>query len=71
MIEKYGVTILYSTPTSIRMHMKNGEEWAKKHDLSTLAAGDGGRAHQPGGVAVVLQGGRLRQVLHSGHLVAD
>jgi acetyl-CoA synthetase len=36
LVERYGVTILYSTPTAIRMHMKYGEEWAKKHDLSTL-----------------------------------
>ena len=36
MIERYGITIFYTSPTSIRMHMKYGEEWAKKHDLSTL-----------------------------------
>jgi acetyl-CoA synthetase len=36
LIEKYGVTILYTSPTAIRMHMKFGEEWAKKHDLSSL-----------------------------------
>jgi len=36
MIERYGITILYTSPTSIRMHMKYGEEWVKKHDLSTL-----------------------------------
>ncbi len=35
-IEKYGVTILYTSPTAIRSHMKLGEEWAKKHDLSSL-----------------------------------
>ena len=36
MIERHGVTILYSTPTAIRMFMKFGEEWVNKHDLSTL-----------------------------------
>ncbi|HVP22564.1 MAG TPA: acetate--CoA ligase [Conexivisphaerales archaeon] len=36
MISRYGVTILYTTPTAIRMHMKYGEEWVKKHDLSSL-----------------------------------
>jgi acetyl-CoA synthetase len=36
MIEKHGVTILYTTPTAIRMFMKFGEEWVNKHDLSTL-----------------------------------
>jgi acetyl-CoA synthetase len=36
MIERHGVTILYSTPTAVRMFMKFGEEWINKHDLSTL-----------------------------------
>ncbi len=35
-IEKYNVTLLYTSPTSIRFFMKYGEEWTKKHDLSTL-----------------------------------
>jgi len=35
-IEKHGVTILYTTPTAVRMFMKFGEEWINKHDLSTL-----------------------------------
>jgi len=35
-IEKYGVTMFYTAPTAIRMHMKFGEEWARKHDLSSL-----------------------------------
>ncbi len=36
MVEKYGVTVFYTSPTAIRMHMRYGEEWAKKHDLSSL-----------------------------------
>ncbi|MBI4257799.1 MAG: acetate--CoA ligase [Thaumarchaeota archaeon] len=36
LIERYGVNILYTTPTAIRMHMKFGEQWAQKHDLSSL-----------------------------------
>ena len=36
MIERHGVTILYTTPTAVRMFMKFGEEWINKHDLSTL-----------------------------------
>ena len=36
MIERHGVTILYATPTAIRMFMKFGEQWITKHDLSTL-----------------------------------
>jgi acetyl-CoA synthetase len=35
-IDKYSVTQLYTSPTSIRLFMKYGEEWVKKHDLSTL-----------------------------------
>jgi len=35
-VERYGVTILYTSPTAIRMFMRYGEEWPKKHDLSTL-----------------------------------
>jgi len=36
LIEKFNVTTLYTSPTSIRLFMKYGEEWIKKHDLSTL-----------------------------------
>ena len=36
LIEKYNITTLYTSPTSIRLFMKYGEEWVKKHDLSTL-----------------------------------
>src|SRR3990172_7670513 len=35
-VERHGVTILYTTPTAVRMFMKFGEEWINKHDLSTL-----------------------------------
>ena len=35
-VERYGVTILYTAPTAIRAHMKWGPEHAAKHDLSTL-----------------------------------
>jgi acetyl-CoA synthetase len=35
-VERYGVTILYTTPTAIRGLMRFGEEWPKKHDLSSL-----------------------------------
>lgn len=35
-IERHGITILYTTPTAIRMFMKFGKEWIDKHDLSTL-----------------------------------
>lgn len=35
-VEKFGVTILYTAPTAIRAFMKWGTEWPKKHDLSSL-----------------------------------
>jgi acetyl-CoA synthetase len=35
-VERYGVTILYTAPTAIRAHMKWGAEHAERHDLSTL-----------------------------------
>lgn len=36
LIEKYGVTILYTAPTAIRTFMKWGEAWPKNCNLSTL-----------------------------------
>ncbi|MFP3200190.1 MAG: acetate--CoA ligase, partial [Thermoproteus sp.] len=35
-IERYGVTVLYTSPTAIRTFMRFGEEWPRKHELSTL-----------------------------------
>jgi len=35
-IEKYGVTIFYTAPTMIRMFMGWGDEWPKKHNLSSV-----------------------------------
>jgi len=36
MVERYGVTVLYTSPTAIRMFMGHGEEWPRRHDLSSL-----------------------------------
>ena len=35
-IEKYGITILYTAPTAIRAFMRWGDEWPAKHDMSSL-----------------------------------
>jgi acetyl-CoA synthetase len=35
-VERHGVTILYTAPTAIRAFIKWGDEWVKKHDLSSL-----------------------------------
>lgn len=36
MIEKYGINILYTSPTAIRGLMRYGESWPNRHDLSSL-----------------------------------
>ena len=35
-VEKYGVSILYTSPTAVRMFMRYGEKWPLGHDLSSL-----------------------------------
>ncbi|MDD5509502.1 MAG: acetate--CoA ligase [Dehalococcoidales bacterium] len=35
-VEKYRVNIFYTAPTAIRAIMREGNEWPKKHDLSSL-----------------------------------
>ncbi|KJE50013.1 MULTISPECIES: acetate--CoA ligase [unclassified Acidiplasma] len=35
-IERYGVNILYTSPTAIRLLMKYGEKYPESHDLSSL-----------------------------------
>ncbi len=35
-IEKHGVSILYTAPTAIRAFIRAGDEWPAKHDLSSL-----------------------------------
>ncbi|OPX82730.1 MAG: Acetyl-coenzyme A synthetase [Pelotomaculum sp. PtaB.Bin013] len=35
-VEKYGVNILYTAPTAIRAMMKDGDQWPKGRDLSSL-----------------------------------
>lgn len=35
-VEKYGINILYTSPTAIRGLMRFGEQWPARHDLSSL-----------------------------------
>jgi acetyl-CoA synthetase len=35
-VERYRVTIFYTSPTAVRLLRRYGEEWVKKHDLSSL-----------------------------------
>jgi acetyl-CoA synthetase len=36
MVEDLGVTVFYTAPTAIRAFVKWGEEWPRRHDLSSL-----------------------------------
>ncbi len=36
MVERWGITILYTVPTLVRMLMRFGKEYLKRHDISTL-----------------------------------
>jgi acetyl-CoA synthetase len=36
MVEKYGISILYTAPTAIRGLMRFGDAWPNRHDLSSL-----------------------------------
>ncbi len=36
LVEKYGISVLYTAPTAIRGLMRFGESWPNRHDLSSL-----------------------------------
>ena len=36
LVERYGINILYTAPTAVRMFMRLGEQWPAAHDLSSL-----------------------------------
>ena len=38
MVEKYGVSVFYTAPTTVRMFMKFGEKWPEKYDLNSLTS---------------------------------
>ena len=71
-VERYGVTILYTAPTAIRAHMKWGPEHAAEaRPLVAAAARLGRRADQPRGVDLVPRAHRRRPLPDRRHLVAD
>jgi acetyl-CoA synthetase len=35
-VEKYGINVMFTAPTAVRMFMKFGPEYVKKYDISTL-----------------------------------
>jgi len=47
-IEEYGVSVIYTAPTAIRMFMNEGPEWPQKYNLSTVRLmGSVGEAMNP------------------------
>ena len=47
-IEEYGVSVIYTAPTAIRMFMNEGPNWPQKYDLSTVRLmGSVGEAMNP------------------------
>jgi len=36
MIERHKVSVLFTSPTSIRMHMRFGDEWTRKNNMNSL-----------------------------------
>ena len=71
-VERYGVTQLYTAPTAIRTFMKWGDAGAgRPRPVEPAGARHGGRAHQPRGVDVVPHPHRRRALPDRRHLVAD
>ena len=71
-VEKYGVTILYTAPTAIRTFMKWGTGGTgQARPVVAAAARIGGRAHQPRSVDVVPRAHRRRSLPGRRHVVAD
>ena len=71
-VEKYGVTILYTAPTVIRTFMKWGEDVpGRLRPDQPAGARVGRRADQPRGLALVPQEHRRRPLPDRRHVVAD
>ena len=72
LIERHGVTILYTAPTAIRAFMKWGNRVARQaRPLVAAAARHRGRADQSRGVDLVPEAHRAREVPDRRHVVAD
>ena len=71
-VEKYGVTILYTAPTAIRTFMKWGDGVpGAARPVVAAAARHRRRADQPRGVGLVLAAHRRRALPGRRHVVAD
>ena len=62
LIERHGVTILYTAPTAIRAFMKWGTEWPAKHDLSRCGCSAASATDQSRSVDVVPEKRRAREM---------
>ncbi len=66
MVDRLGITILYTAPTAIRAIAREGDEHVKRYSRKCLRIlGTRRRADQPRGLALVLQRGRARSVAPS------
>ena len=71
-VERYGVTIIYTAPTAIRACMKWGGEHPEKHDLSSLRLlGSVGEPINPRAWLWYHERDRRRPLPDRRHLVAD
>ena len=71
-VERYGVTIMYTAPTAIRACMKWGDEHVEKHDLSSLRLlGSVGEPINPRAWLWYHETHRRRPLPDRRHLVAD
>ena len=71
-IEQYSVNIFYTAPTAIRAFIKWGDEWPKKHDLSSLRLlGTVGEPINPEAWMWYHASHRRQALPHRRHLVAD
>ena len=71
LIERYGVSIFYTTPTAIRLLMRYGEEWPKKYDLVELAHSRQRRRTDQSRSLGMVPSRRRRRQTHYGYLVAN
>jgi len=63
MIDRHGLTILYTAPTAIRAFMRWGDNYVLRHRLDSLRLlGFRRRAHQPRGVDVVSHHDRQKEM---------
>ncbi len=71
-IQKYKVSIFYTAPTSIRAFMRLGEQWPRKHDLSSLRLlGSVGEPINPEAWMWYREVSRRRALPDRRHLVAN